>query len=219
MPEFDPGEPRTAIAPMSNPTARGFDYTAELYLGLLKVASSGVIPFSLAAGETRNISFPLTMPSAQGIYPVYLDVFSNGQLIGAYTATEDVVIVPEEPEAICEFSQLYPSNFSQREYYQFIQTRVTFNWDIITERQIAMLGFTFLVSGKAAVGTNTGMNPPAKGNLRASGGDPVYVGLHEEGDYPFELECRVVCYEEGGSVGLCCTHKVTGIVHWSPIFE
>ncbi|MBA7465008.1 hypothetical protein ES707_00169 [subsurface metagenome] len=98
MPEFTPGELRTAIASMSNPTAKSFSYTAELYLGLPKAASSGAISFSLAAGETRNISFPVTMPDAPGTYPVYLDVFVAGQLLGAYQATEDVIITPQEAE-------------------------------------------------------------------------------------------------------------------------
>ncbi len=92
MLEFSPGEVRTAIASMSNPTAKAFSYNAELYLGLPKTASSGVISFSLAAGETRNISFPVIMPDAEGTYPVYLDVFVASQLIGAYRAVEDVVI-------------------------------------------------------------------------------------------------------------------------------
>ncbi|MBA7697173.1 hypothetical protein ES703_105832 [subsurface metagenome] len=78
---------------MSNPTGKSFAYTAELYLGMLKAASSGVIPFSLAPGEIRNISFPIAMPSAEGAYPVYLDVFVAGELIGAYQAVEDVVVV------------------------------------------------------------------------------------------------------------------------------
>ena len=94
MPEFIPNEAKVAIASMSNPTAKAFSYTAELYLGLPKAASSGVISFSLAAGETRNISFPVTMPDAEGTYPVYLDVFVAGQLIGAYKAVENVVIAP-----------------------------------------------------------------------------------------------------------------------------
>ncbi|MBA7475072.1 hypothetical protein ES707_10437 [subsurface metagenome] len=92
MPQFSPGEVKTAIAPMSNPTGKGFSYSAELYLDVTKAASSGVISFYLAAGETRNISFPVTMPQAEGTYPVYLDVFVVGELVGAYQATEDVVI-------------------------------------------------------------------------------------------------------------------------------
>ena len=96
MPQFNPSEIRTAVAPITNPTAVAFDYTAELYLGLPKAASSGVITFSLAPGETKNISFPVTMPDVEGTYPVYLDVFVGDQLIAAYQATEDVVIVPVE---------------------------------------------------------------------------------------------------------------------------
>lgn len=94
MPQFSPNEPKVAIAPMSNPTAKAFSYTAELYLGVPKAASSGEISFSLAAGETRNITFPVTMPGIEGSYPVYLDVFSNSQLIAAYKAIEDVTIIP-----------------------------------------------------------------------------------------------------------------------------
>ncbi|GAH60873.1 unnamed protein product, partial [marine sediment metagenome] len=105
MPQFSPREVRTAIASMSNPTAKSFAYTAELYLGVPKAASSGVISFSLAAGETRNISFPVTMPSAEGTYPVYLDIFVAGELIGAYRAIEDVVIVPI---AVAEFVYVSP---------------------------------------------------------------------------------------------------------------
>ncbi|GAH60875.1 unnamed protein product [marine sediment metagenome] len=92
-PTFEAGEVRTARAQMTNPTARTFSYTAELYLGLPKVASSGSIPFSLAAGETRAVSFPVTMPDIEGDFPVYLDVFVAGELVGAFQATENVVVV------------------------------------------------------------------------------------------------------------------------------
>ncbi len=94
MPQFASGETRTAIAAMSNPTGKTFGYTTELYLGLPKAASSGAIPFSLAAGETKNIPLLVTMPDVEGTYPVYLDVFVAGQLIGTYKAVEDVAIAP-----------------------------------------------------------------------------------------------------------------------------
>lgn len=94
MPQFNPNQTKTAIAPMTNPSSSGFDYTAELYLGADKAASSGRVNFSLAGKQTKSISFPMTMPSEPATYPVYLDVFSAGQLLGAYQATEDVVIIP-----------------------------------------------------------------------------------------------------------------------------
>ena len=89
---FSPGSTHTATATMLNPTAMSLDYDAELYLDVMKAASSGVISFSLAPGETRDIRFTVVMPSVVGAYPVYLDVFSSGQLIAAYQATEDVLI-------------------------------------------------------------------------------------------------------------------------------
>lgn len=92
-PIFEAGEVRTAVAQMTNPTAKAFNYNAELYLDVTKVASSGPIAFSLAAGETRPISFPVTMPLAEGAFPVYLDAFVGTELVGAYQATENVTLV------------------------------------------------------------------------------------------------------------------------------
>ncbi len=92
-PTFEAGEVRTAVAQMTNPTAKAFSYTAELYLDITKVASSGSIPFSLAAGETREVRFPVTLPVAEGTFPVYLDAFVGVELVGAYQATEDVTVV------------------------------------------------------------------------------------------------------------------------------
>jgi len=92
-PTFEGGVQKTAVATMNNPTAKAFDYTAELYLDVTKVASTGQIPFSLLAGAQGPVSFPLTMPLVEGDFPVYLDVFVGGVLVGAFQATENVVVV------------------------------------------------------------------------------------------------------------------------------
>ncbi len=92
-PTFEAGEVRTAVAQMTNPTAKAFSYTAELYLDITKVASSGAIAFSLAPGETKPISFPVAMPAFEGAFPVYLDAFVGTELVGAYQATEDVTVI------------------------------------------------------------------------------------------------------------------------------
>jgi len=95
---FVPGSSHTAWAQVTNPTDIGFDYVAELYLGVDKAASSGQRSFSLAAQETRAVSFEVTMPGIEGDFPVFLDVFSNGLLVGAYQAFEDVTISSGEIE-------------------------------------------------------------------------------------------------------------------------
>ena len=92
-PEFAPGETRTGTATMTNPTAKSWTYTAELYLGEGKAATSGTKSFTIPAGGSLGVSFPITMPSAEGTYPVFIDVYVAGALIAAYQGTEDVVIV------------------------------------------------------------------------------------------------------------------------------
>lgn len=93
MPILEAGAVKTAKASMTNPTLGSFSYTGELYLGAAKVSSSGKVSFSLAAGETKQVSFPVTMPSVEGTYPVFLDVFVGTELVGAYQANEDVTTV------------------------------------------------------------------------------------------------------------------------------
>ncbi len=92
MPQFAPGELKTAVAPITVKPA-GLNCETELYLvsNSTKVATAGIKSF-VSTGARQDISFPLTMP-APGAYPVYLDVAAQGMLIGAYKATEDVIIV------------------------------------------------------------------------------------------------------------------------------
>ena len=92
MPIFAPGEVKTARAPITV-SPSGLDCRTELYLvsNGAKVATAGIKSF-ISTGARQDISFPITMPSAEGTYPVYLDVAAQGVLIAAYQAIEDVVV-------------------------------------------------------------------------------------------------------------------------------
>lgn len=89
---FRPGEMKTAVAELLNPATSLFPYKAELYLNKPKMATSGTVFFNIDAGITRKINFPITMPTIEGTYPVFLDIFSDSQLLAAYQADEDVKI-------------------------------------------------------------------------------------------------------------------------------
>ncbi|GAJ11294.1 unnamed protein product, partial [marine sediment metagenome] len=112
MPQLAPGESKTAIAPITVKPS-GLSCEAELFLGpdeVTKVATSGKRPFS-STGVKQDISLPITMPSAEGAYHAYIDVYAGGLLIAAYQAIEDVVIVaPAPPEFV------YVSDI-KRKYY------------------------------------------------------------------------------------------------------
>lgn len=91
MPTFNQNVTKTAVAEMTNPSGRDLSYSAELYLGLQKVATSSK-SFAISAYSSQFVRFPITMPGIAGTYPVYLDIFSEGRPIGAYQS-EDVTII------------------------------------------------------------------------------------------------------------------------------
>ena len=102
MPQFSPGEQKTAVASMSNPTVKAFDYRAELYMGT-NLAVMSQVDFHLEAGEEKDISLPVTMPSVVGTYPVYIGAFSGGVNIALYKVSEDVTIVPAPEVYYCSY--------------------------------------------------------------------------------------------------------------------
>jgi hypothetical protein len=91
-PTFEAGAMKTAQARLTNPTAKQFTYTAELYLGVAKTATSGPGQMTIPAGSYVDVSFTVVMPMVEASYPVYLDVWHEGDLLKHYQATEDVVI-------------------------------------------------------------------------------------------------------------------------------
>ena len=92
-----------AVAPITVRPS-GLYCEAELWLtkdaGTTKAATSGLVSFT-SSGTAQSVSFSLTMPSAWGSYQIYIDVYADGMLIGAYVAT-DLVSIPDvsigEPE-------------------------------------------------------------------------------------------------------------------------
>lgn len=94
MPQFSPGSAHTYIAPITV-SPSGLSCEAELYLGpdeITKVVASGLVAFT-STGASQDIRLPVTMPSTEGTYHGYIDVYAGGMLIGAYVLIEDVVIV------------------------------------------------------------------------------------------------------------------------------
>jgi len=91
-PTFEAGVVKTARARLTNPTAKQFTYTVELYLGIDKAATSGSGQVTIPASSYLDVDFTMTMPLVETIYPVYLDVWHEGTLLKHYQATEDVTI-------------------------------------------------------------------------------------------------------------------------------
>lgn len=178
MPQLNPGEERVAIATFPTKPA-GLACTAELWLAsdMTKVATSGGIPFT-ATGEDQPISLPITMPAVEGIYPVYLAVLSNGLLISAYRADEDVVIEVVPPEELVvpgwivddkvSMQAWWPlkepitwTNIFREEYITYVLGNVPLD-DPITQEEGFDVGYTWTVEIspiRYEVWTVTGYDP------------------------------------------------------------
>lgn len=91
-PTFDAGSSHIARATLTNPTAKEFTYALELYLDVTKVATSGVVNVTIPAGASQYVDFTIVMPSVEGDYQPYLDVWVGTELIAHYIATELVTI-------------------------------------------------------------------------------------------------------------------------------
>jgi len=94
-PAFAPGSTHTATVSVPVSPA-GMSCTAELWLsadGVTKAASSGAVPFT-STGAQQSISLVITMPamSPSGGYAVYIDIVSDGVLVGSYQAIENVSV-------------------------------------------------------------------------------------------------------------------------------
>ena len=91
-PAFTPGSVQTAVAELLNPTSSILPYSARLCLNKPGMLCTGKVFFNIEAGKTKNIYFSTEVPTVEGTYPVYLDIFSNDQLLEAYRAAEDIII-------------------------------------------------------------------------------------------------------------------------------
>ncbi len=92
MTQFFAGEQKTAKAVMTNPTSKAFDYHAVLYMGIDRAAMAEA-DFRINAGQEKEISLPVTMPSP-GVYPVHLGVFSGETLLNLIEAQELTILSP-----------------------------------------------------------------------------------------------------------------------------
>jgi len=101
-PIMSKGSAQSAVIPITVRPA-GLTCEVELWLtkdsGASKATTSGLIPFT-ATGAPQQVSCPIVMPLVWGSHEVYIDVYTDGVLIGAYIATEQVTlpdVTIEEP--------------------------------------------------------------------------------------------------------------------------
>lgn len=105
MPQLAPESTHTAVAPITVMPS-GLNCNAEVFLGpdeITKVATSGLVPFT-STGVSQDVRLPVTMPSVDGTYHVFIDVYAEGILVATYQALEDVAIGAVEPFAYSNVS-------------------------------------------------------------------------------------------------------------------
>ena len=91
-PAFEAGSTHTARATLTNPTSKDFTYAVELYLDVTKVVTSGAGEVTIPAGQSMEVSFTMVMPTIEGDYQPYLDVWVGADLVAHYVATALVTI-------------------------------------------------------------------------------------------------------------------------------
>lgn len=92
-PTFMAGDSKTAKATLTMKPS-GLACTGELWLskdGTSKDATSGAKAFT-STGADQTISLPVTIPIGGYEYRVFLDIVTGGMLVGAYEATERVLV-------------------------------------------------------------------------------------------------------------------------------
>lgn len=98
MPQFSPGQSKNAIVPaMVQPS--GLSCQLEVFLGpneSTKVATSGLKSF-ISTGVQQSVAAPVMMPSVDGTYHVYIDLYVAGYYLDGYQAMEDVVVAEPYP--------------------------------------------------------------------------------------------------------------------------
>lgn len=137
MPEFAPGSSHIATLPIAVAPA-GLACEVELWLspdGETKSASSGLVPFT-STGSQQDLSLAVDMPSEEGTYKVLIDIYCEGNLVGAYQALENVNIVAEKPN-ISIYDVFLTSNYDPPSAADnYIHARIRNDGAIAQTRQI-----------------------------------------------------------------------------------
>ena len=163
MPQFVAGEIKTAKAPMRNPTSKAFDYRGEIYMGT-DLAKMSEQLFHLNAGEEKQVSFPVTMPADPGTYPVHIGVFSGGQNIALYRATEDVTVIERTVTAYALSVTSAPAQVASGQNFA-----VTVHLEIPQSESYASFALHVRLNGPAQGATNSCGVPVGANDIQLAG--------------------------------------------------